>query len=91
MLIVLFSTDKMEILDPRTKSCTFLTLRDYNGIHDTRRRAQCIIEKSEAFMTPQNLYVAAESFKVSLQPNPDGLVYKTVPNYCASSVLAIRT
>ena len=37
------------------------------------------MEKSEAFMKPQNLWIAAESFKVSLAPNPDGLVYYNVP------------
>ena len=69
----------MEILDPRTKSTTFLTLRHYNGVPETRERAQCLLEKSEAFMKPQNLWIAAESFKVSLAPNPDGLVYYNVP------------
>ena len=70
----------MEILDPRTKDTTFLTLRHYNGKPDTQERAQCLLEKSEAFMRPQNLWIAAESFKLSLAPNPDGLVYYNVPS-----------
>ena len=70
----------MEILDPRTKDTTFLTLRHYNGNPDTQERAQCLLEKSEAFMRPQNLWIAAESFKLSLAPNPDGLVYYNVPS-----------
>ena len=65
----------MEILDPRTKSCTFLTLKDYVGEPGKFKRAQCLLEKNEAFMSSENLWIAAESFKISVSPNPKGLVH----------------
>ena len=69
----------MEILDPRTKSCTFLTLKHYVGELGKFERAQCLLEKNEPFMTSENLWIAAESFKVSVAPNPQGLVYCNIP------------
>jgi len=69
----------MEILDPRTKSVTFLTMHQMVKNKDRRERALCELKKNEAFMTSENLWIAAESFKLSLSPNPDGLVYTTVP------------
>ncbi len=69
----------MEILDPRTKSVTFLTMHHMVKSKDRRERALCELKKNEAFMTSENLWIAAESFKLSLSPNPDGLVYTTVP------------
>ena len=39
----------------------------------------CELKKNEAFMTSENLWIAAESFKISLSPNPDGLIYTEVP------------
>ena len=69
----------MEILDPRTKSCTFLTMHQMVREKGKRERAQCSLKKNEAFMTSENLWIAAESFKVSLSPNPDGLIYTEVP------------
>ena len=68
-----------EILDPRTKSCTFLTLKDYVGEVGKFKRAQCLMEKNEAFMSSENLWIAAESFKISVSPNPQGLVYRMIP------------
>ena len=68
-----------EILDPRTKSCTFLTLKDYVGELGKFKRAQCLMEKNEAFMSSENLWIAAESFKISVSPNPQGLVYRMIP------------
>ena len=69
----------MEILDPRTKSVTFLTMHQMVKTKDRRERALCELKKNEAFMTSENLWIAAESFKLSLSPNPDGLVYTNVP------------
>ena len=69
----------MEIIDPRTKSCTFLTLKDYVGEKGKFKRAQCLLEKNEAFMSSENLWIAAESFKISVSPNPKGLIYRMIP------------
>ena len=68
----------MEIIDPRTKNVTFLTLKQMVA-EQTPKRALCELEKNEPFMTTENLYIAAESFKISLSPNPNGLVYCDVP------------
>ncbi len=69
----------MEILDPNTRSCTFLTLTKYVGEKNKVEQAICSLRKDEAFLDSTNCYVAAESWRLSCAPNPNGIVYRYIP------------
>jgi hypothetical protein len=70
----------MEILDPNTRSCTFLTLTKYVGEKNKVEPAVCSLRKDEAFLDSTNCFVAAESWRLSCAPNPYGIVYHWIPN-----------
>ncbi len=69
----------MEILDPNTRSCTFLTLTKYVGEKGRVEPAVCSMRKDEAFLDSTNTFVAAESWRLSCAPNPKGIVYHWIP------------
>ena len=69
----------MEILDPNTRSCTFLTLTKYNGEKGKLVEAVCSLRKDEAFLDSTNCFIAAESWRLSCAPNPYGIVYRWIP------------
>ena len=69
----------MEILDPNTRSCTFLVLTTYAGEKDKVIPATCSLKKDEAFLDSTNCFVAAESWRLSCAPNPNGIVYHWIP------------
>ncbi len=69
----------MEILDPNTRSCTFLTLTKYVGEKGAIEPAVCSMRKDEAFLDSTNTFVAAESWRLSCAPNPQGIVYHWIP------------
>ena len=69
----------MEILDPNTRSCTFLTLTQYNDQPGSYIPAECTLTKDQAFLDSTNSWIAAESFRLSLAPSEYGAVYRYIP------------
>ena len=69
----------MEILDPNTKSCTFLTLTTFNGNKGSVIPAMCSLRKDEPFLDSDRAYIAAESWRLSCAPNEHGIVYQYIP------------
>ena len=69
----------MEILDPNTKSCTFLTLTTFNSNKGSVIPAMCSLKKDEPFLDSDRAYIAAESWRLSCAPNEHGIVYQYIP------------
>ena len=67
------------IVDTNTKSCTFLTLTQYNPNKDTVIPAVCSIRKGEPFLDSDRAFIAAESWRLSVAPNKSGIVYHEIP------------
>jgi len=56
-----------------------LTLTKYVGEKGKVEQAICSLRKDETFLDSTNCFVAAESWRLSCAPNPNGIVYRYIP------------